>query len=102
MNRETLHALMAALINGDISPEDHERLQRILKNDAEARAIFRERMDLEASLRTWALESNTERRTSVLAGGNDEEKTPDDTCGVECRRRDRASEFALAGPQQAR
>jgi len=50
--------MMESLVNGDISPEDHDQLQHALKKDAEARAIFRERMDLEASLRTWALEDS--------------------------------------------
>lgn len=48
--------LIDELVIGEISAEDHGRLQEFLKRDAGARAIFRERMDLEAGLRSWAAE----------------------------------------------
>lgn len=56
MSKDDFITLIETLINGDISVEDHERLQKLLKKNPEARAVFRERMDLEASLRTWATE----------------------------------------------
>lgn len=60
MTSADLAQMIESLIIGDISETDHERLQTLLKANPEARAIFRERMDLEASLRTWALEEPTD------------------------------------------
>jgi len=56
MNRDELLRLIDALVQEEISPEDHEALQNELKASPEARAIYRERMDLEAALHTWATE----------------------------------------------
>ncbi len=57
MNNGDLQRLFELLVAGDITSEDHAILQQKLKEDAYARAAFRERMDLEAGLRTWASES---------------------------------------------
>ncbi|SMP79248.1 FecR family protein [Neorhodopirellula lusitana] len=56
MTDKDLRRLFDLLVNGDIAPDEHEFLQQTLKSDANARAAFHERMDLEAGLRTWALE----------------------------------------------
>jgi ferric-dicitrate binding protein FerR (iron transport regulator) len=56
MKNDAFISLVESLINGGISADDHDRLQSLLKSDPKARAVFRERMDLEASLRTWAAE----------------------------------------------
>lgn len=57
MTDPELTRLIDSLIHESISETEHRQLQQRLKSDAEARAIFRERMDLEAALRTWASES---------------------------------------------
>lgn len=49
--------LIRDYVNGEISPERHRALQERLKADPHARTAFREFMDLEAGLRTWAAES---------------------------------------------
>jgi len=54
MSDETLQQSINALINGTITEAEHQSLQNRLKEDATARAVFRERMDIEAGLRTWA------------------------------------------------
>ena len=56
MNDAELTSLFNACISGDISPEQHRALQEKLKSDPQARAAFREFMDIEAGLRTWASE----------------------------------------------
>lgn len=56
MNRDELLRLIDALVQEEISPEKHEALQNELKANSEARALYRERMDLEAALHTWATE----------------------------------------------
>jgi hypothetical protein len=56
MNDAELRKLFTDCVSGDISPEQHELLQEVLKGDSQARAAFREFMDLEAGLRTWATE----------------------------------------------
>ena len=53
---DSLSETINHLINGTISEEDHSELQHRLRGDPQARATFRERMDLEASLNTWASE----------------------------------------------
>ncbi|MEM7475369.1 MAG: FecR family protein [Planctomycetota bacterium] len=58
MNDERLLDLIDQLVLGDLSADDHDRLQQTLKQDAVAREIFRERMDLEAGLRTCASEEH--------------------------------------------
>lgn len=60
MKEAHLKLLISKCIAGDISPADHDWLQQQLKSDAHARALFREYMDLEVSLRTWAAESGTD------------------------------------------
>ena len=57
MNDDRLIQCMELLIGGDISAEDHAWLQQTLKEDASARERFRERMDLEAGLRTLISET---------------------------------------------
>lgn len=56
MSSDEFIPLIESLINGDISDEEHERLQQLLRQNVEARTKFRERVDLEACLRTWAAE----------------------------------------------
>ncbi|WP_169980817.1 FecR domain-containing protein [Tautonia rosea] len=58
MSDENLLRLIDAIVDGTISEEDHRALQRRLASDASARALFRERIDLEAGLRTWAQEQS--------------------------------------------
>ncbi|QEG39362.1 FecR domain-containing protein [Roseimaritima ulvae] len=55
--QEDLHRLLDLLVAGEIAPAEHEALQSLLKTDAEARATFRQRMDLESGLRHWAAEA---------------------------------------------
>ncbi|MBC8290256.1 MAG: FecR domain-containing protein [Planctomycetes bacterium] len=57
MNRDELLHLIDALVTEEISGEEHETLQQQLKASPKAREIFRERMDLETGLRTWATEA---------------------------------------------
>ena len=61
MNDPELMELITDCVNGDISSERHESLQEKLRSDAQARATFREFMDLESGLRTWASESASSR-----------------------------------------
>lgn len=56
MNDKELRELIDLCLTGDISPEQHERLQAELKANSHARAAFREQLDVEAALRTWAVE----------------------------------------------
>lgn len=56
-----------ALINGTMTEAEHQSLQQRLKSDAAARALFRERMDLETSLRTWATEQASQPLVSAPA-----------------------------------
>ena len=56
MTDDALGKLIHQLINETISEDDHARLQQQLGEDPQARAIYRERMDLEAALHTWAVE----------------------------------------------
>lgn len=65
MSDEILLQQIDDLINGTISETAHQELQARLKSDALAREIFRERMDLEASLRTWAAEGLIDERPEV-------------------------------------
>lgn len=57
MDEKELTARIDALVLGDVSPDEHLALQAILKSDPAARALFRERVDLETGLRIWATES---------------------------------------------
>lgn len=59
MNDAELGQLINDYVTGDISPEEHQALQHKLKSDPQARAAFREIVDLEASLHTWASEGAT-------------------------------------------
>ena len=65
MSDETLLQSINALINGTITEAEHQSLQNRLKEDATARAIFRERMDIEASLRTWAADGGAQRNVLI-------------------------------------
>lgn len=56
MDLSTLDHLISELINGTITPAEHERLQEELRQNPQARTLFRERMDLETSLRSWAMD----------------------------------------------
>ncbi|MCR9197674.1 MAG: FecR family protein [Planctomycetaceae bacterium] len=76
MSDDSLSQIINHLINGTINEEDHSELQELLRDDPQARAKFRERMDLEASLHTWASEDvleahpvvNGRRSTWALVG----------------------------------
>lgn len=65
MSDETLQQSINALINGTINEIDHQSLQNRLKEDATARATFRERMDIEAGLRTWAADIGAHDQVST-------------------------------------
>jgi ferric-dicitrate binding protein FerR (iron transport regulator) len=65
MSDETLQQSINALINGTISEAEHQSLQNRLKEDATARAIFRERMDIEAGLRTWAADGGAKHQLEI-------------------------------------
>lgn len=65
MSDEILHQQINDLINGSINEAAHQELQQRLKSDATARAVFRERMDLEASLRTWAADGLIDEQPAV-------------------------------------
>lgn len=56
MDDSELRNLIELCVAGDISPDQHERLQAELKSNPQARAAFREQLDVEAALRTWAAE----------------------------------------------
>jgi ferric-dicitrate binding protein FerR (iron transport regulator) len=62
MNKTDLLKLIDLCVTGDITPEQHELLQAELKLNPQARAVFREQLDVEASLRTWAAE---DERTGI-------------------------------------
>ncbi len=57
MNLDEFHILIDRCIAETITPDQHAALQTVLKQDPKARALFRERMDLEAALNTWARQS---------------------------------------------
>lgn len=59
MNETELRKLIDLCVTGDITPEQHELLQAELKASSQARAVFRERLDVEAALRTWAAEDQS-------------------------------------------
>jgi ferric-dicitrate binding protein FerR (iron transport regulator) len=59
MNDAELKRIVDRYVDGDISPEEHQALQQKLKSDPQARAVFCECVDLDASLRTWAAEGAT-------------------------------------------
>lgn len=56
MSDEILQHQIDELIKGTIGEANHRELQARLKSDPAARVVFRERIDLEAGLRTWASE----------------------------------------------
>lgn len=56
MNDAELKSLIADCIAGSITRERYQALQETLRADPEARAAFRELVDVESSLRTWASE----------------------------------------------
>jgi len=64
MNNTGLQKLVDRCLAGDISPEEHEILQQHLKGDPSARAKFREMVDLDVSLRTWASEDAAAGRSA--------------------------------------
>ncbi len=73
MSDETLQQSINALITGTITEAEHRSLQNRLSEDATARATFRERMDIEAGLRTWAADSGAYRQ--VLASDSASKKS---------------------------
>ena len=62
MSDETLQQSIDALISGTITEAEHQSLQNRLNEDATSRVIFRERMDIEAGLRTWAADSGAQHQ----------------------------------------
>jgi len=62
MNDAELRRIINDCVAGGISPEQHQALQQKLKSDPQARAAFREIVDVEASLRTWAAENAPAQR----------------------------------------
>ncbi|MDZ7620170.1 MAG: iron dicitrate transport regulator FecR, partial [Patescibacteria group bacterium] len=56
MSDAELQKLICDYASGTISPQQHQVLKDTLKSNPNARAVFREWMDLEASLHTWASE----------------------------------------------
>jgi ferric-dicitrate binding protein FerR (iron transport regulator) len=59
MNETELRKLIDLCVTGDITAEQHELLQAELKSNPQARAAFREQLDVEAALRTWAAEDQS-------------------------------------------
>ena len=96
MSSDSCIALIEALINGDISAEDHARLQNQLKASSEARDIFRERMDLEASLRTLAAEDLPSTHQVVTADGTQVSESGDFIASGSSIRRNRAKNGVIA------
>tara|TARA_R110001592_G_scaffold332242_1_gene615505 strand:+ start:5925 stop:7529 length:1605 start_codon:yes stop_codon:yes gene_type:complete len=62
MNDEILLRQIDDLINGTISETAHQELQDRLKSDAASRTIFRERMDIEAGLRTLVADGDVNQQ----------------------------------------
>ena len=58
MNEAELRKHIDDYAAGSISEAAHAALQETLKSDAQARAVFRETMDMEQGLRTWAAEES--------------------------------------------
>lgn len=67
MDYDQLLILIDLMVRGDISEEDRQELQAVLKKDASARQVFRDRMDLEVGLRTLILEQ-PEKQPRNLTG----------------------------------
>jgi ferric-dicitrate binding protein FerR (iron transport regulator) len=65
MSDETLQQSINSLIDGNITETEHQSLQSRLKEDAAARAMFRERMDIEAGLRTWAADGGAQGQVRI-------------------------------------
>lgn len=70
MSDETLQQSINSLINSTITEAEHQALQHRLKDDAKARAVFRERMDIEAGLRTWAADSRGQYQVMASDSSN--------------------------------
>lgn len=72
MNDSQLRQLLAAFLADELSPAEHEQLQAELKTNAHSRALYRELLDLEAALHTWAAEdvpsATSEPASSTSAG----------------------------------
>lgn len=58
MNDTELKSLIADYLAGSISSERHKSLQDALRANPQARAAFREMVDLESGLRTWACQDS--------------------------------------------
>jgi FecR protein len=72
MSDESLEQHINDLINGTIGEAAHQSLQNRLKEDATARALFRERMDVEAGLRTWAADSVADQQVVASVSSHKE------------------------------
>ncbi|MEN6496658.1 MAG: hypothetical protein ABFD16_20405 [Thermoguttaceae bacterium] len=53
--REELFALMGALVNDTITPDDYRRLEALLLRDAEARQFYFDYLDIHFGLHDWQL-----------------------------------------------
>lgn len=76
MNDETFQQQLDSLINGTISQQQHHSLQVQLKSDPLARAVYLERMDLEAGLRTLAAEETLIKPTGLTDQQTDSKQHP--------------------------
>lgn len=74
MNEDTLLRQIGEMINGTLSEAEHHALQEQLQSDAAARSMFRERMDLEAGLRTWAADSVVDQQAAVTTDPSNENR----------------------------
>ncbi|MEM6778285.1 MAG: FecR family protein [Planctomycetota bacterium] len=76
MSPEGLSELIDSLVAGEISSDDHDILQQTLKEDSSARDAFRERMDLEVGIQTWA-SAEVQASSSAAAPTNRSQHTDD-------------------------
>lgn len=72
MNDEKFRQSINTFLDGTITDAEYQSLQARLKEDATAREIFRERMDVEAGLRIWAADDGVGEK--ALAGDSDSGK----------------------------
>ena len=71
MNREELINLIMRRIDGSITPEGNRDLEKELTRNPQARTLFREMMDLETGLRTWAAETGDAVATNPVTEKRD-------------------------------
>lgn len=76
MNHDRLSELIENAIQDEITPSEHEELQSILKRDSKSRRLYRERMDIEAALRTWAEEGSEADHVRTNSVGSPSNREP--------------------------